>query len=111
MIDQKNDTGASEVFRKVLVLDPENVLALKILAEIAERGGRFDETAEWLGRLLSADPMNGGAAEAPTPGKGRAGPAGEKAPQPGGGPRAHRAPPLPPPPPPPAAALPPPRGL
>ena len=64
LIDQKNDTGASDVFRKVLALDPENVLALKILAEIAARGGRFDEAAEWLGRLLSADPMNGDAAEA-----------------------------------------------
>ena len=63
LIDQKNDAGASDVFRKVLQLDPENVLALKILAEIAERGARFDEAAEWLGRLLSADPMNGEAAE------------------------------------------------
>jgi tetratricopeptide (TPR) repeat protein len=63
LIDQKNDAGASGVFRKVLALDPENVLALKILAEIAERGGRYDEAAEWLGRLLSADPMNGEAAE------------------------------------------------
>ncbi len=63
LIDQKNDAGASDVFRKVLTLDPENVLALKILAEIAERGGRHDEAAEWLTRLLAADPMNGDAAE------------------------------------------------
>ena len=63
LIDQKNDPGASDVFRKVLTLDPENVLALKILAEIAERGGRHDEAAEWLTRLLAADPMNGDAAE------------------------------------------------
>src|SRR5206468_12525367 len=59
LIDQKNDPGASGVFRKFLALDPENVLALKILAEIAERGGRYDEAADWLSRLLSADPMNG----------------------------------------------------
>jgi len=64
LIDQKNDAGASEVFQRVLALDPENVLALKILAEIAERGGRFDQAVEWLGRLLTADPMNGDAAEA-----------------------------------------------
>jgi tetratricopeptide (TPR) repeat protein len=64
LIDQKNDAGASAVFQKVLALDPENVLALKILAEIAERGGRFDQAVEWLGRLLAADPMNGDAAEA-----------------------------------------------
>ncbi|HYL55740.1 MAG TPA: tetratricopeptide repeat protein [Gemmatimonadales bacterium] len=63
LIDQKNDAGASEVFQRVLALDPENVLALKMLAEIAERGGRFDQAVEWLGRLLAADPMNGEAAE------------------------------------------------
>ncbi len=72
MIDQKNDAGASDVFRKVLTLDPENVLALKILAEIAERGGRHGETAEWLTRLLAADPMNGDAAEHLTRAKSRA---------------------------------------
>jgi len=63
LIDQKNDSGASGVFRKVLALDPENVLALKILAEIAARGSRYDEAAEWLGRLLAADPMNGDAGQ------------------------------------------------
>jgi tetratricopeptide (TPR) repeat protein len=72
LIDQKNDAGASDVFRKVLALDPENVLALKILADIAERGSRYDEAAEWLGRLISADPMNGDAAEALARAKARA---------------------------------------
>ncbi len=60
------------MFRKVLALDPENVLALKILADIAERGSRYDEAAEWLGRLLSADPMNGDAAEALARARGKA---------------------------------------
>ncbi len=82
LIDQKNDTGASEVFRKVLALDPENVLALKILADIAERGGRFDEAVEWLGRLLNADPMNGDAAEALTRAKAKAAQAAAKPPVP-----------------------------
>ena len=82
LIDQKNDTGASDVFRKVLALDPENVLALKILADIAERGGRFDEAAEWLVRLLAADPMNGDAAEALTRTKGKATRAAQQAPEP-----------------------------
>ena len=72
LIDQKNDPGASDVFRKVLTLDPENVLALRILAEIAQRGGRFGEEVDWLGRLLAADPMNGDAAEALTRAKARA---------------------------------------
>jgi len=79
LIDQKNDPGASDVFRKVLTLDPENVLALKILAEIAERGGRHDEAAEWLTRLLAADPMNGDAAEHLARAKSRAAQADEPA--------------------------------
>jgi tetratricopeptide (TPR) repeat protein len=83
LIDQKNDIGASGVFRKVLALDPENVLALKILAEIAERGSRYDEAAEWLGRLLAADPMNGDAAEALARARGKAAQAAAKqAPEP-----------------------------
>ena len=71
-LDLKNDTAASQVFRKVLDLDPENVLGLKLLADIAERGGRYDEATEWLSRLLMADPMNGDAAEALTRTKGKA---------------------------------------
>lgn len=64
LMDTKDDAGATEVFQKVLTLDPENILALRILGEIAERMGKFDEAAGWLARLLAADPMNGDAAEA-----------------------------------------------
>lgn len=63
LVDKKDDTGAEAVFRKVLDLDPENILALKVLAEIAERNERFGEAGEWLNRLLLADPMNGDAAD------------------------------------------------
>ena len=63
LVDKKDDTGAEAVFRKVLDLDPENILALKVLAEISERNDRFDQAVEWLNRLLLADPMNGEAAE------------------------------------------------
>ncbi len=63
LIDMKDDPGAEEVFRKVLQLDQENILALKVLGEIADRNGRFDQEVEWLTRLLAADPMNGDAAE------------------------------------------------
>ncbi|HXI34745.1 MAG TPA: tetratricopeptide repeat protein [Gemmatimonadales bacterium] len=64
LVDKKDDTGADEVFHKVLTLDPENIIALRVLGEIAERNSRFDQAVEWLGRLLNADPMNGDAAEA-----------------------------------------------
>jgi tetratricopeptide (TPR) repeat protein len=63
LIDQKKDAGAEEVFKKVLALDPENIIALKVLAELAERGSRHDEAVDWLSRLLAADPMNGDAEE------------------------------------------------
>lgn len=63
LIDKKDDSGAESVFRRVLDLDPENILALKVLAEISERNERFAAAGEWLTRLLLADPMNGEAAE------------------------------------------------
>ena len=71
-LDQKDDAGAEEVFRRVLGLDPENVIAFKVLAEIAERGGRYGDAVEWLTKLLAADPMNGDAAEALAVAKGKA---------------------------------------
>lgn len=64
LIDKHDDPGAEQVFRRVLELDPENILGLRILAEIGERGGRPEQAVEWLTRLLAADPMNGDAAEA-----------------------------------------------
>ena len=63
LVDKKDDSGAESVFQRVLELDPENILALKVLAEIAERNERFAAAGEWLNRLLLADPMNGEAAE------------------------------------------------
>src|SRR5207247_62676 len=78
----KNDPAASEAFRKVLALDPENVLALRMLAEIAERGGRFDEAVEWLGRLVTVDAMNEDAADALARAKRRVAPAPAKPPAP-----------------------------
>ena len=63
LVDKKDDVGAEAVFRKVLELDPENILALKVLAEVSERNNHYDQAIEWLNRLLLADPMNGEAAE------------------------------------------------
>ncbi|MGH9551696.1 MAG: tetratricopeptide repeat protein, partial [Terriglobales bacterium] len=48
LIDQKDDPAATEVFRQVLQLDPENILALRILSEISERTGQYDAGTEWL---------------------------------------------------------------
>jgi tetratricopeptide (TPR) repeat protein len=72
LIDKKDDAGAQDVFKKVLALDGENIIALRMLAEIAGRTGRHDEEVEWLSRLLNADPMNGDAAEALAKAKGKA---------------------------------------
>ena len=80
LIDQRNDAAADQVFRHVLELDPENVIAFKVLAEIAERGSRLGDTVEWLTKLLAADPMNGDAAEALARAKGRAAQAARSAP-------------------------------
>jgi tetratricopeptide (TPR) repeat protein len=63
LIDQKNDPGAEEVFKKILSLDPENIIALKVLGELAARAGQYDQQVEWLTRLLAADPMNDEARE------------------------------------------------
>ncbi len=72
LIDMKNDAGAQQGFQKVLALDPENIIALKILGDIAERNERYDDAVSWLTRLLNADPMNGDAAEALTRAKSKA---------------------------------------
>ena len=72
LMDKKDDASVVAVFQKVLALDPENIIGLKVLAEIAERNGRFEEAVQWLTRLLAADPMNGDAAEALARAKGKA---------------------------------------
>jgi len=64
LVDKKDDAAAAGVFKKVLELDGENIIALRALAELAGRNGRHEKEAEWLSRLLNADPMNGDAAEA-----------------------------------------------
>ena len=73
LVDKKDDAAAQDVFKKVLELDGENIIALRGLAELSERNGRHDEEVEWLTRLLNADPMNGDAAEALARAKAKAG--------------------------------------
>jgi tetratricopeptide (TPR) repeat protein len=50
--------SAEGAFRRVLDLDKENVIAIKALADIAERQARFDESEHWLNYLLSIDGSN-----------------------------------------------------
>jgi len=72
LVDKKDDAAALGVFTQVLGLDGENIIALRGLAELAERNGKYAEEVEWLSRLLNADPMNGDAAEALARAKGKA---------------------------------------
>src|ERR1051325_10897239 len=55
--------SAETAFTHVLSLDGENVIALKALADIAERQFRFDESERWLHALLAVDRSNDEARE------------------------------------------------
>ncbi len=57
-LDARGDADAERAFLRVIDLDPENVIALKGLAEIAERSGRFGDAIERLERLLEFDRNN-----------------------------------------------------
>src|SRR5947208_15557809 len=72
LVDKKDDAAALGVFKQVLGLDGENIIALRGLAELAHRNGKYEEEGDWLSRLLNADPMNGDAAEALARAKGKA---------------------------------------
>ena len=58
LLDKKDDPGAAQAFQRVLSLDGENIIALKSLAEIAERQSDLVQAREWLQKLLQVDPMN-----------------------------------------------------
>lgn len=62
-LDLADDAAAELAFRHVLGLDAENVIALKALADVAERGQRPAEAAEWLRQLLVVDRSNDEARE------------------------------------------------
>ena len=57
-LDGGADGAAVAAFSRVLDLDPENVIALKGLADVSERGDRLPEAARWLERLLDFDGSN-----------------------------------------------------
>src|SRR5690606_26673202 len=57
-LDLGDEAQAEAAFARVLELDDENVIALKALADIAERHGRFDEAQRRLDALLAVDRSN-----------------------------------------------------
>ena len=57
-LDTQSDGEAERAFLRVTDLDPENVIALKGLADVAERGGRYDSAIGRLERLLEFDRSN-----------------------------------------------------
>lgn len=57
-LDAQADSAAELSFLRVTELDPENVIALKSLAEISERAGRLPEAMRRLGLLLDVDRNN-----------------------------------------------------
>lgn len=57
-LDLGDDANAETAFRHVLELDNENVIALRSLADIAERGGRIGEARALLQDLLTIDRGN-----------------------------------------------------
>lgn len=62
-LDLGEDAAAEAAFARVLALDPENVIALKALADVTERGERWDEATRWLHALLAIDRGNEAARE------------------------------------------------
>ncbi|MBM4186485.1 MAG: tetratricopeptide repeat protein [Gemmatimonadetes bacterium] len=63
LLDAKAEAEAEQTFRKVVELDPENVIALQGLADISERAGRYREAMAHLERLLAFDRSNDEARE------------------------------------------------
>lgn len=58
LADQGEAGPASEEFRYVLSVDPQNLVALRSLGELALSGGRAEEAGRWFRELLAVDPMN-----------------------------------------------------
>ncbi|MDH3215577.1 MAG: hypothetical protein OEN01_04690 [Candidatus Krumholzibacteria bacterium] len=56
--DMDRSSEASETFEKVLVLDENNLVALKYLGMIEAQAGRFDSARSYLELILRLDPEN-----------------------------------------------------
>lgn len=53
-----DNAKAREAFARVVELDPESVIALKALADLAEQDGSAQEAVRWSSQLLTVDPGN-----------------------------------------------------
>jgi cytochrome c-type biogenesis protein CcmH/NrfG len=62
-LDLQEISAAEGAFTRVLGLDPENVIALKALADITERQARYAEADQWIQQLIAVDPSNDDARE------------------------------------------------
>jgi tetratricopeptide (TPR) repeat protein len=58
LADRKANAEATEEFRYVLSIDPQNLVALRSLGEIALDQGQPADAAHWFQELISVDPMN-----------------------------------------------------
>lgn len=58
LADRGATDEATEEFRYVLSLDPQNLIALRSLGDLSLGSGRVDDAGRWYNELLRADPMN-----------------------------------------------------
>lgn len=63
LLDKKDDVAAAQAFEHVLQLDAENIIAIRVLGEVAERKGDPEAAYKWVQRLLEVDPNNEDAQE------------------------------------------------
>ena len=57
-LDGQRSSDAHAQFSKVLELDPQNLIALKALGDLAVRSLEFGEARSWYDRMLQIDPRN-----------------------------------------------------
>jgi tetratricopeptide (TPR) repeat protein len=58
LYDAKRMDEARTVFEKALSLDPENVIVLRHLGDIARQGGKSEEAKHWYSKALDVDPQD-----------------------------------------------------
>lgn len=64
LTDRGDSAGAVKEFEHVLSMDPQNLIALRSLAELALADGRKRDARRWYEELLAVDPMNADARQA-----------------------------------------------